>query len=145
MRILKKHKVKYLIVGAYAVIYYTEPRYTKDLDIWIRPDLKNAQRVYEALKEFGAPLKGITIKDFTNKNLFYQLGVVPIRVDIMMGIKGLDFDLAWRNKKTTNFEGIKVNIIGINELISSKLKLKRPLDQADIEALKFKLKISRRR
>lgn len=97
LRLLNKHKVQYLIVGAYAVIYYTEPRYTKDLDIWINPQTKNAQRVWKALKEFGAPLRGIQPEDFTFKNLVYQIGVAPIRVDIMMGITGVEFTLAWKH------------------------------------------------
>ncbi|MCX7715884.1 MAG: hypothetical protein N2Z73_00540, partial [Endomicrobia bacterium] len=59
LNVLKKYKVRYLVVDAYAVIYYTEPRYTKDIDIWVKPDIKNAVRLYNALKEFGAPLRGI--------------------------------------------------------------------------------------
>jgi len=145
LRILNRHKARYLIVGAYAVIYYTEPRYTKDIDIWIEPEIKNARRVYRALKEFGAPLKGIKVTDFTNKNLFYQIGIEPVRVDIIMGIKDLDFDFAWKNRSITTLEGIRVNIIGINELIKSKRKMRRYFDLADIEALKFKLKLKRRK
>jgi len=83
LKILNRHRVRYLIVGAYAVIHYTEPRYTKDLDIWVEPEIKNAKRVYEALKEFGAPLKDISVADFANKNLVYQIGVEPVRVDII--------------------------------------------------------------
>lgn len=135
LKILNKHKVKYLIVGAYAVTYYTEPRYTKDLDIWIKPDEKNAEKVYRALKEFGAPLKNITIKDFTNKKLVYQIGVEPVRVDILMGVKGLRFDSAWKHRGTTTFEGIRVHIIGIKELIKSKEKTKRPMDKVDVKSL----------
>jgi predicted nucleotidyltransferase len=143
LRILNKHKVKYLMVGAYAVIYYTEPRYTKDLDIWIEPTIENAKRVYNALKEFGAPLKDITFEDFTNKNLFYQIGVAPVRVDIIMGISDLEFSKAWKSRKRANFEGIKVNIIGIDDLIKLKEKTKRDIDKVDVNILKLKLKLRR--
>lgn len=145
LRILNKHRVRYLIVGAYAVIYYAEPRYTKDLDIWVEPKIENAKKVYKALKEFGAPLKDIIVEDFTNRNLFYQIGVAPVRVDIIMGLGDLEFDLAWRQRSITYFDRIKVNILGLNELIKSKEKMKRHLDLADIEALNYKLKLMKRR
>jgi len=97
LKILNRHKAKYLIVGAYAVAYYAEPRYTKDIDIWIESSQNNARKVYSALKKFGAPLENITLNDFTNENLVYQVGVAPIRVDIIMGLKGLNFEKAWEN------------------------------------------------
>lgn len=145
LKTLNKHEVRYLIVGAYAVTHYTEPRYTKDLDLWAESEIKNAGRLYEALKKFGAPLKNITVKDFTNKNLVYQIGVEPVRIDVIMGLSGIDFRAAWKHKKTANFENIKVNIIGINELIRSKRETKRPMDAADIENLKLRLKLGKRK
>lgn len=141
LKILNKHKVRYLIVGAYAVIYYAEPRYTKDIDIWVEPTVKNSKRVYESLKEFGAPLKGIKIEDFTNQNLVYQMGVSPVRVDIIMGIPDINFTFAWKNKTSAVFEDIKVNIISLDDLLKSKRKTKRPIDAIDIENLKLKLKL----
>lgn len=140
LKILNKHRVRYLIVGAYAVIYYTEPQYTKDLDVWIEPTLENAKRLYKALKEFGLPLKSVKLEDFTDKDLFYQIGVVPVRVDIMMGIKGLEFEDSWENRIITNFERIKVNILGVNELIRSKEITGRNEDIKDIERLQCILK-----
>ncbi len=140
LRILNKHKVRYLIVGAYAVVYYTEPRFTKDLDIWVSTKPDNAKRVYAALKEFGAPLKGISPEDFTNKNLFYQIGIAPVRVDIIMDIVNLGFDIAWKYRSITNIDGIKANILGINELIESKKKMKRDIDNIDLKNLEYMLK-----
>lgn len=145
LRILNRHKVRYLIVGAYAVIYYTEPRYTKDLDIWVEPEIENAKRVYKAFKEFGAPLKGISLEDFANKNLVYQIGVAPVRVDIIMGIPAINFDRAWKHRKIITFDGIKVNVIGINELIESKKKIKRKMDIIDIENLQCSLRLRKKR
>lgn len=138
---LNKNKVRYLVIGAYAVTYYAEPRYTKDIDIWVGPDTQNAQRVYAALKEFGAPLKGITVKDFSNPKMVYQIGVAPVRADIMMGVSGVKFKTAWQHKKNVPFNGIKINIIGIKELIRIKEKTGRPLDAADAESLKVRLKV----
>ncbi len=138
LRILNKHKVKYLIVGAYAVIYYVEPRYTKDIDIWVEPGEKNAKRVYEALKEFGAPLKGITIKNFTDKNSIYQIGIEPVRADIIMGLSNIGFNSAWKQKVVADFGEVKVNIIGRNELIRTKRMTGRTADKLDVESLSFK-------
>lgn len=143
LKLLNKHKVRYLIVGAYAVIYYTEPRYTKDIDIWVEPEIENTKRVYAVLKEFGAPLKDIKVEDFNNPNLVYQIGVAPVRIDIIMGISDIKFEVAWKHKETASFEGSKVNIIGIDELIKTKEKAKRALDESDIKNLKLRLKIKR--
>ena len=146
--ILKKYKVKYLVVGAYAVIYYTEPRFTKDLDIWIEPSLKNANNLYSALKVFGAPLKDISIKDFTNKKLIYQIGLPPVRVDIIMGLGGLDFNFAWRGRIKSKYGGVPINILGLKELIKAKRRLARKQDILDVErltALKTKKEKTKRR
>ena len=95
LKLFKKHKIRYLVVGGYAVMKYSEPRFTKDLDIFIATDQDNANNVYAALKEFGAPLENLTPDDFAHKDYFYQMGRPPLRVDIMMSIPGIEFDEAW--------------------------------------------------
>jgi predicted nucleotidyltransferase len=139
LRILNRHRVRYLIIGAYATIYYAEPRYTKDLDIWVEPEANNARKVYAALKEFGAPLKNIRPADFNNRKLIYQVGVEPVRVDIIMGVCGLEFEDAFKDRKAALFDGVKVNIIGLNGLIESKKKAGRRLDYVDVENLRRRL------
>ncbi|MDP2927908.1 MAG: hypothetical protein Q8N80_03815 [Candidatus Omnitrophota bacterium] len=140
LRTLNRHKAKYLIIGAYAVAYYAEPRYTKDLDVWVDPEIENAKRVYTALKEFGAPLRGISFKDFTRRTLVYQIGVEPVRVDIIMGVAGIDFSMAWKHRRIIKLDNSKVNIIGINELIDSKKKANRRTDLVDLANLRRKQK-----
>ena len=88
LRLFNDNIVKYLVIGGYAIIQYAEPRFTKDLDLWISTDTTNAAAVYKALKSFGAPLAGMTEADFAEDGYFYQMGVPPIRVDLMMGIPG---------------------------------------------------------
>ncbi|MDP3732401.1 MAG: nucleotidyltransferase [Candidatus Omnitrophota bacterium] len=144
LKILNRHRVKYLIVGAYAVTYYTEPRYTKDLDIWLKPEIKNATRTYKALKEFGAPLKDISVEDLTNKNLVYQIGIEPVRVDLIMNISGVKFEPVWKHRVVADFDGVKVNIMGIKELIESKKATKRRMDIVDIENLKLSKKLRKK-
>jgi len=120
------------------VIHYTEPRYTKDLDIWVDPGKENAKKVYAALKEFGAPLKGITALDFTKKDLVYQVGVEPVRVDIIMGLPGLQFKKVWKQRTIAKLEGVRASVIGLNDLIKSKTRTKRPIDVIDTENLRLR-------
>ena len=86
LSIFNENGVRYLIVGGHAVMLYTEPRYTKDLDVWIDASVENAERVYRSLLAFGAPLAGLTAKDFAEEGSFYQMGIPPVRVDILMSI-----------------------------------------------------------
>ena len=100
LKIFAEKKVEYLIIGGYAVAKHAEPRYTKDLDIWISNSQENAERVFQALKKFGAPLKDIEVKDFTIPTLVFQIGIEPSRIDILMGLKELDFGKCWEKRTT---------------------------------------------
>ena len=135
---LNTFKVKFLIVGAYAVTYYREPRFTKDVDILVEPSRENAERVYRALVKFGAPLKGVTKKDFSNPKIIYQIGIEPNRIDIMMGIKGVRFSTAWKNRVKSTYGKEKVYILGLNDLIRTKKKSGRPIDYIDLKLLQKK-------
>lgn len=134
-RTLNRHRVRYLVIGAYAVAFYTEPRYTKDIDIWVSNDATNAKSLYKALIEFGAPLKGMSVKDFINKKTIYQIGIAPVRIDILMDASGIKFENAWENRKRTRYGGVPINMLGIKELIYSKKKVGREHDIADIKKL----------
>ena len=111
LKLFSDNNVRYLIIGGYAVIQYAEPRYTKDLDLWISTDTANAASVYAALRAFGAPLAGLTEDDFSEEGYFYQMGVPPVRVDILMGIPGLEFDQAWNKRVEIDFDGLMVSFI----------------------------------
>ena len=126
---------KYLVVGGYAVMLYTEPRYTKDLDIWIEPSPDNALRVFRALAEFGAPLAGIHAEDFALPDLIYQLGMPPSRVDILTSISGVDFEDAWGRRKKAEFGDIQTMFISLGDLIMNKRTTGRTTDLADCERL----------
>lgn len=135
LRIFNEHGVKYLIVGGYAVVQYAEPRYTKDLDVLIATDKKNAEAVYSALREFGAPLAGLTSKDFAEDGFFFQMGVPPIRVDVIMGIPGVNFEECWNRRVEVDFEGLSVVFISKQDLIVSKRAAGRPQDLMDADLL----------
>lgn len=139
-KILNSYKIKYLVVGAYAVIFYTEPRYTKDVDIWVISESNESKKIYKALKQFGAPLHNISADDFHNKKIIYQIGVAPVRIDILTHLPGMDFSAAWKNRKRVKYGKTSINIIGKAELIKSKTISKRPQDKLDIIKLKRKTK-----
>ena len=88
---LNKHQASYLVVGGYAVMKYTEPFYTKDLDVFVESTPENARRVYVALLEFGTPLADLTIGDLTQPNTVFQFGIPPVRVDVMTSIDAVTF------------------------------------------------------
>ncbi|HBR10358.1 TPA: hypothetical protein DD712_03800 [Candidatus Acetothermia bacterium] len=136
LKIFEKHKIRYLVVGGYAVMKYTEPRFTKDLDLFIATDPDNANGVYVALKEFGAPLQNLTPDDFTRKGHFYQMGRAPLRVDIMMSISGIEFDKAWENREVVELDNLKVYFISRSDLIRTKEASARPQDKIDVDKLK---------
>ena len=119
LSILAKHKVRYVVVGGYAVMKYTEPRFTKDLDLWIATDPKNAEAVFAALREFGALLKDLTPADFTQEGYFYQMGNPPFRLDIMMSLPGVVFETAWVSREETQVEGLMIPFISKADLIKT--------------------------
>lgn len=127
--------VEYLVVGAHAVIFYTEPRFTKYLDIWVRPSQENALRVWTALDKFGAPLTGVKAGDFTNPELVYQIGVEPNRIDILMEIAGVSIDEAQASSVSSTYAQVPIKIIGREDLIKSKKAVGRKQDLLDVERL----------
>ena len=141
LKILLESGVRFLIVGGYAVIRYTEPRYTKDLDILISPTIENAQRTFAALKKFGAPLLNLKVEDLTVEGNFFQIGVAPNRVDIIVAIPGIDFEQAFARCEHMRINSLSVPVIARDDLIQAKLAAGRPQDLVDAGALtKAKLK-----
>jgi len=128
--------VKYLVVGGYAVIKHGRPRFTGDIDIWIEPNPQNAESVYKSLKEFGAPVSELTVKDFSEPGFFFQMGIPPCRIDILMSVTGGDFAKAYRNRAISNLDIGPVPFIGLEDLIAVKIAAGRPKDLADVAALK---------
>lgn len=135
LKLFNSNGVRYMVIGEYAFVQYAEPRYTKDLDLWISTDAVNASAAYKALREFGAPLAGLTENDFSIEGYFYQIGVPPIRVDILMGIPGLEFDDAWQRRFEVDFDGLSVTFISREDLIKSNRASGHPHDLIDADLL----------
>lgn len=135
VQLLNQFEVEYLIVGGYAVMKYGEPRYTKDLDVWVHNSAQNSIRVVAALKQFGAPLDhdGISAETFTDKQVVYQIGVAPVRVDILTEITAVEFSGAWQKKVASSFFGVPVHFISLDDLLTNKRALGRDSDLTDLK------------
>ena len=132
---LSARDARFLVVGAHAVMRFTEPRYTKDLDIWVAPSPENAERVFAALQDFGAPLAGIVAAEFAVPGTIFQIGVAPNRIDVITAIDGVEFDEAWASRVPASYGGQSVFVPSIEILIRNKRASGRPQDLLDVTSL----------
>jgi hypothetical protein len=135
LQLLNEFELEYLIIGGFAVMKYGEPRYTKDLDVWVNNSAENSARLVAALKKFGAPLEhdGVTAETFTNRQVVYQIGVAPIRIDLLTEITGVRFADAWARKVASTFFGVPVSFISFDDLVTNKQALGRSSDLKDLK------------
>lgn len=135
LALLNAHKVEYLVVGAFALAHHGVPRFTGDLDILVKPDTDNARRILACLNEFGFASVGLEATDFTELDRVVQLGVTPVRVDILTSLTGVDWHEASSGKSEGDLGGVRVFYLGKNALLKNKKTLGRKKDMADIESL----------
>jgi hypothetical protein len=114
---------------------YAEPRFTKDLDVWVENSAENSVRVFKALKQFGAPIEadGITPETFARAGLTYQIGIAPVRIDVLTGITGVEFSAAWRDRVAGSIFEIPVHFISLHQLIANKQATGRSSDLEQLE------------
>lgn len=136
LRTFNEAGVRYLVVGGWAYMEHVEPRYTKDLDVWIDREPGNAQRVLDALREFGAPLRELSLDDLTSPDTFYQIGLPPNRIDIITQLEEMDFVACWSRRKTAQLGDLTVEYISAPDLIENKERTGRPHDLADAQYLR---------
>lgn len=136
LQLLSDEGAEYFVVGAYALAAHGYPRATGDLDIWIRASVRNANKVYTALRKFGAPLEHLAEKDLTSEDLVFQIGVAPRRIDILTGISGVAFDEANADKIFLKIDGLQVPFISAAKLIKNKEATGRPRDIDDAAQLR---------
>ncbi len=142
---LNKWQAQYLIIGAHALGVYTDPRGTKDLDIWVNPTPRNAKLVYSALKEFAAPLVGVSEEFFTERDTFLVVGVAPNRFDVLKNIPGVEFDACWARRQAFDVGGVIANFPSLEDLLEAKIAAGRPQDLVDANKLKTALKLERKK
>ena len=133
--------VEFLVVGAHAVMVFTEPRFTKDLDIWIKPSAANAQRALAALERFGAPTHDLSLEDLATPGTVFQMGVAPNRIDILTSVTGLDFDSAMLRGAPLRYDDQSLSVLGREDLITNKKAVARPQDLLDVERLEKSRKL----
>ena len=136
LRTLHEEKVRFLVAGGYAVIHHTQPRYTKDIDIWVEPSTENARLLMRALAKFGISLIGLTEADFAEPKTQLSVGVAPSEIDLLTSIPGLDFHAAWENKVISNEHGLPIPYLGKSDLITAKITAGRNQDLADLDELR---------
>jgi hypothetical protein len=132
---LRSNRVEFLIVGALAVSWHGFPRYSGDIDFFVRPDRDNARRLMAALEQFGFAGLGITLDDLSTESRVIQLGVEPNRIDLMTSISGVSFEEAWQSRVRAALDGIEVDFIGREELIRNKRASGRSKDLIDVDEL----------
>ncbi len=136
LKLLTENNVEYLIVGGYAVSFYSRPRYTDDLDIWINPTAENLTKILKVLKDFGFSEPFIKEDEFLNKPKVYRIGNPPLRIEILNNIDGVEFEKAVLNKTEGSYADLKkIFYISLDDLIKNKTKANRTKDKLDLEYL----------
>ena len=135
LALLNEHAVEYLIVGGYALAFHGVPRFTGDIDVFVRPEPKNAKRILDALSDFGFQFSNLTVDDFLSPDKVIQLGLPPVRIDLLTSISGVSWEEAQTHKESGVFSDVPVFYIGRNEFIANKRASARMKDLADLEAL----------
>ena len=143
LQLFNKYKVRYLVVGAYAMGNYGYSRHTLDIDLWIEKSVENAQNIQKALEDFPVPYE-VTVEDLNTENLVLQIGIDPMRIDILTDIDGVDFEEAWNNRTNNSLFGEEIHFISIHDLIKNKSATSRTKDKYDVLELKKILTASTR-
>jgi predicted nucleotidyltransferase len=133
---LNDHGVEFLIVGGYAVAFHGYPRFTGDIDLFIRPSNDNARRVINVLDAFGFGSAGVTEADLTTPGKVVQLGAPPSRIDLLSSVKSLTFEHAWAERVPATLDGLGVAFVSKAHLIRNRAALSRPKDVADVAKLR---------
>jgi len=135
LALFNARNVDYVIIGGYALAYHGVPRYTGDMDVLVRPDAENARRILDVLEEFGFGSLGLREEDFASPDQVVQLGIAPVRIDIMTSITGVSWEEVAAGRVAGTYGGLEVYYIGKKEFIQNKRAIGRTKDLADLEAI----------
>ena len=131
LQLFNKYDVKYLVIGAYAMGNYGYSRYTLDIDLWIEKSINNAESIQKAFNDFPIPHE-ITVEELNSKNFVLQIGIEPMRIDVLTDIDGVEFSKAWKNKTNNSLFGEEIHFISLHDLIKNKTATNRPKDKYDV-------------
>ena len=135
LQLFNEYDVKYLVIGAYAMGNYGYSRNTLDIDLWIEKSVENAKRIQKAFSDFPIPYE-ITVDELMSENFVLQIGLEPMRIDVLTDIDGVGFSEAWNNKTNNSLFGEEINFISLHDLIKNKSATNRPKDKYDVLELK---------
>lgn len=135
LELLNSEKIEYLLVGGYAVGVYGYPRATGDMDIWVASNPTNADHLVRVLEKFGFSKGSVSRETFLRADRVLQMGVPPVRIDLLTGVPGLTFESCYPNRETIDVDGVSVSVIALSDLKRNKQASGRPKDQADLENL----------
>ena len=135
IELLNSKRVEYVIVGAHALAFHGHPRYTGDLDVFVRVSSDNAQKIVDTIASFGFTDLEISEHDFLVDDNVIQLGVPPNRIDLLMSLTGISFEEVWGSRTKAKFGSVSVPVISREHLIVNKRAVGRPQDLADIALL----------
>jgi len=135
LRLFDEFGVRYLIAGSYAVMKYTEPIWSKDIELWIDPVPENAAKVFAALGRFGAPAGSLSVSDLTDPTTIFQIGVDGNRIDIMTAVPGLTFEAAWGRRGTFLMSDVGSPVLSVEDTLAASRASNRPQDRARVRAL----------
>ena len=131
LQLFNKYGVKYLVVGAYAMGNYGYSRHTLDIDLWIEKSIENAQNIQKAFSDFPIPYD-ITVDELNTENMVLQIGIEPMRIDVLTDIDGVSFGEAWKNKTNNSLFGEEIHFISLQDLIQNKTSTDRTKDKYDV-------------
>lgn len=136
IQLLNENKVKYLVIGGYAVAFHGYPRYTKDLDFWIWANPDNADLLLKTIKDFGLGSMNLSKEDLLDLDNVIQIGYEPNRIDVIIDLEGLDFEACYTRRIDSSIGDINIPFIGLEDLIKNKLSTGRMQDKVDASKLK---------
>ena len=136
LKLLNVHKVRYLLIGGYAVNFHGYVRATADMDIFVKPDKRNAEQLVTVLKEFGFDVEELNPGLFLNPDNVIRMGVPPLRIEMMSSISGVDFEECYETRIKNKWDGITVHLISLDKLMQNKQAAGRLKDRNDLEHLK---------
>lgn len=136
MKLLTRHRVRFLLIGGHALALYARPRHTEDLDLFVDATPANGRRILRALDDFGFGSVAPPLELLARPGKVFMLGRIPFRIDLLTRIDGVTFREAWAHRVETELAGLRVFVIGRRELIANKLAAGRPQDLVDVEALR---------
>ncbi|CAA6807084.1 MAG: Unknown protein [uncultured Sulfurovum sp.] len=134
LQLFNKYGVKYLVIGAYAMGNYGYSRNTLDIDLWIEKSVENAKKIQKAFSDFPIPYE-ITVTELMSENFVLQIGLAPMRIDVLTDIDGVDFLEAWDNRTNNSLFSEEINFISLHDLIKNKSATNRPKDKYDVVEL----------